>query len=699
MFAAVPMVHLRVVVHQRQQVDVLRALGRLGVVQLVLSHSDPGPGIFPQSIPDLTGDLLRWKELKDRAGRLKRSLAGEANTEWQTGNGDALASSMVPEHQIEPVAAATNELEVSSAEQLVSACEARAMPLLHRLDQLRCEEKRLETDAVRVSRYAEVPLPLRELSEFGFLHLWIGQLPRSEIQPLKERLGEACAIWVSASSTVPASLVVATDRAHRSFVESALFEAGFQHERLPTCAGDTPMAVKQHCLEQLRKIAVEREQLAGEIRRTAADLNPSLNRFDEQAEAEIRLLGARQLCGRTEATVSVSGWLPESDRVRVEQVVSETSDGCYSLEVSKAGSVSGKEVPTLLRLPRWLRPFSDLVTIYGLPAYKELVPSLFVALSYPLMFGMMFGDVGHGTLLMLAGWVLAATKPANSAVRPSSFPLRRFVRWTASSGSRIVNAGWLMMSCGFASAVFGWFYGSCFGLHEFKRHALWRDPLEADPIQLMQGAIAVGVVTVSLGLCLNIVNRFRQRDWIGAVLDKFGLAGLLFYWTALSLVVMPVDLRSRFPDWAPWVMLGSSLVAWAAPGFLRSWKTTDTERASGETVTTFVESLVGSFEGVLLYLANTVSFVRLAAYALSHAALLVATFGLAEQLRDSSRFGGPMALLVIVLGNVVTMIIEGIVASVQALRLEYYEFFGKFFAGDGRPFEPFQLLPDVQNQN
>ncbi|HBA54534.1 MAG TPA: hypothetical protein DCZ04_08825 [Syntrophorhabdus aromaticivorans] len=109
-----------------------------------------------------------------------------------------------------------------------------------------------------------------------------------------------------------------------------------------------------------------------------------------------------------------------------------------------------------------------------------------------------------------------------------------------------------------------------------------------------------------------------------------------------------------------------------------------------------MESCVGAFEAILSYLANTISFVRLAAYAMSHAALLFAAFMLAAEVRGAVG-GSVWSLLVIILGNLIAIVLEGVIASVQALRLEYYEFFGKFFSGGGRPFEPFSLAPDSED--
>jgi V/A-type H+-transporting ATPase subunit I len=98
---------------------------------------------------------------------------------------------------------------------------------------------------------------------------------------------------------------------------------------------------------------------------------------------------------------------------------------------------------------------------------------------------------------------------------------------------------------------------------------------------------------------------------------------------------------------------------------------------------------VGAFEGILLYVANTLSFVRLAAYAMSHAALMVAAFSLAAEVEKVA--GRTLGWGVVLFGNLVALVLEGTVAAVQALRLEYYEFFGKFFHGDGRAFRPFVL--------
>jgi V/A-type H+-transporting ATPase subunit I len=261
--------------------------------------------------------------------------------------------------------------------------------------------------------------------------------------------------------------------------------------------------------------------------------------------------------------------------------------------------------------------------------------------------------------------------------------------------SKARDFGFLLLFGGLSSVFFGVVYGSYFGIGSLKRYALWHDPLEGDPIRLMYVTIGFGIAMISLGLILNIVNRFQRGDVIGAFLDKFGFAGLLFYWGTLVILTNSGFFTSRgLTGLSIILFLGLPMLGWAvkepAEHLLarKGKRHGEAEGGMGDAIT---ESLVGTFEGVLSYLANTISFVRLAAYAMSHAALLVAAFMLAAQVRGISVGGGLWSIVVIILGNAVAIVLEGIIASVQALRLEYYEFFGKFFSGNGQPFEPFRL--------
>jgi len=315
-----------------------------------------------------------------------------------------------------------------------------------------------------------------------------------------------------------------------------------------------------------------------------------------------------------------------------------------------------------------------LISAYGLPKCGELVPTLFFALSYLLMFGAMFGDAGHGAILIAAAVAM--------------FCSRHTARWR--------NAASLLGAGGLSSIVFGVVYGSYFGLPQLRHLALWHDPLEGDPLALMLAAMGYGVAMISLGLALNIINHAHRGDLREAICGRFGLAGVSFYWGALVLLAFPA-LRTSNGRTLAWgaLFLGVPVAVWILREPLEFlFRRQVSESGEANLFAAATESALGAFEAVLSYLANTISFVRLAAYAMSHAALLSAAFLLAAEVRKLPAVGEGLGVAVVVLGNLLAIALEGIIAAVQALRLEYYEFFGKFFSGEGNAFRPFRLAAE-----
>ncbi len=492
-----------------------------------------------------------------------------------------------------------------------------------------------------------------------FLHFVTGRLPTRNLATLQAAMGADMELLPLAALGDWQPVVALCPRDRRPALEAALLQAGFRPE--------TVSAVESRQLEQSQSDVA---QLDAEWESQRRDAAPVLAAVEQGARTERCLLEAEQQFPRTAATVLITGWVPAAESGAVESRVREMTGGRCVIEWREAEAMPEEEVPVLLRPPRWLRPFAVLVEAFGLPRYREVEPTVFMGLSYLLMFGMMFGDVGHGAVLALAGW------------------------WLWRTGRRL---GWLLVLAGIASSGFGVVYGSYFGITAMKRYALWRDPLEGDPVALMLLAIGVGVVMISLGQLLNIVNQFRHGRIFNGLLDKFGVAGVVFYWGTLALVTKYAAFQARgLVKWAVLLFVAVPVVGWLLKEplayLLRSRAGEPTEE--GGLVGAIAESAVGAFEAIFLYLANTISFVRLAGFAMSHAALLLAAFLLAEDLQRAGSAGTVAGVLVIVVGNLVAIVLEGMIAAVQSLRLEYYEFFGKFYSGDGLAFRPFQLTLD-----
>ncbi|MBU6398978.1 MAG: hypothetical protein KGS61_01545 [Verrucomicrobia bacterium] len=651
MFKPVAMSRVRLLILERDERAVLSSLGWMGLVQL--NRTAPGPTPTSLRTRDRGAELARCDRLLARVLDLRRALEPRPGT-------DAAS---------DPLAGTLDE-----AEEALDRMERTAAGLRVRRQSLLRLQSELEAAGNQVSRYRGAGLPLDRFEDYSFLHFVVGTLPAANLERLERSAGGHLALLpFPAQSDGRRALIALTTRQERLALEEALGRVGFQPERLPVEASSTVEAFcetnQRQCAETVRDLAeLDREQ-----QRLANQAVRELARIEQLVRAERRFSEAEQTGLESQATVLLAGWAPAADADTLEARVREVTSGRCAVEIAAPERRPGETVPVLLRHPWWLRPFAALVTAYGLPAYGELEPTLFVAASFIVMFGMMFGDAGHGAVLAAGGLI-------------------------ARIGGRTVkqrDVGLLVLLAGLSSMTFGVVYGSCFGLDSLRPYALWRDPLAGDPLGLLGGAVGIGIILISLGILLNVLNRLERGDLIGAVLDKFGLAGALFYWGGLLLVARFGALQAR--GWlrpACLLFLGLPLAGWVLQEpieYLRRRRRGSPPGPGEGLGSAVIESLVSAFEAVLSYLANTISFVRLAAYAMSHAALLMAVIMLANQLGRCPIGGDCLSLVMIVLGNIGIIVLEGIIASVQALRLEYYEFFGKFYTGNGQAFAPFQL--------
>jgi V/A-type H+-transporting ATPase subunit I len=289
--------------------------------------------------------------------------------------------------------------------------------------------------------------------------------------------------------------------------------------------------------------------------------------------------------------------------------------------------------------------------------------------SFLLMFGLMFGDVGQGLVLFSAGYCLFRYLP------------------------RYLDYGILLMECGAASTVFGALYGSFFGI-EGLLPVLWMEPIR-DLRRFMAVAVGFGVLLVSMGLVLNIVNSWRSGERATALLGPRGVFGAVTYWILVVLVaraVMPSDLTVPVPAILAMAAVPVLLLVLRRP-LVRLLDRSGRPRAAHPGTPRWLTALEGSVElvdSLFAFFANTISFVRVAAFAAVHAGVFIAMFALADTLARY-RFGQPLGIVTIVVGNIVMIFLEGLTVSVQVLRLEYYEFFGKFFRGGGEPYRPLML--------
>lgn len=308
--------------------------------------------------------------------------------------------------------------------------------------------------------------------------------------------------------------------------------------------------------------------------------------------------------------------------------------------------------PTKLKNPKIVKPFESIVKMYGVPNYSELDPSIFVAITAFLMFGFMFGDVGQGFVILVIGLILMKMKK---------------------------SLGSIFLAGGISAILFGIVYGNVFGKEDIIKGII-PSPMDNITNMLIAG-IAVGAVLIIIAMIFNIKNGIKNKDKARVLFDKNGLAGLAFYVIILVLIVGFL-LKGKLV-----ISLGLSITLIAIPLLLILFKErieSYLNQNKSKVKSSIVEKIFELIEMLLNIASNTISFVRLAAFAINHVGLCMAIYILSDMV------GGAGSVIVGMIGNIIVIALEGLIVAIQVLRLEYYELFSRFYTGDGKEYIPIE---------
>lgn len=399
------------------------------------------------------------------------------------------------------------------------------------------------------------------------------------------------------------------------------------------------------------------------VSRRAPDLD-SLereNRADLMAgEAEVESCVAAAVVRGDVA--ALAGWSPAAAVPGLAARLSEVGGGLVPL-----ASPRGVDPPTLLRSGGGVRrSFSPLVETYATVPYADLDPTPLAGLAYVVMFGMMFGDAGHGALLVVLGLLMSFGRPARLARFRKVWPF-------------VVGAG-------LAAVTFGLLYGEFFGPTGVIP-VLWLSPLD-EPVTLLAASLGVGAVLLAGAYVVGTVNRWREGGWPLALSAPSGVAGASLF-AGLGLILLGSNTGLEWLVAVGVLVSGGGLVL-AFLGFVVAAE----GEAGGGRASRVAQASVELFDAVIRLGANIVSFARLAAFGLTHAALGQVVWDGTTALWQRGGLLVLGAVAVFVIGNAIAFTLEALVAGVQALRLEYYELFSRIFSGEGRPFRPWRVPVD-----
>ncbi len=374
-----------------------------------------------------------------------------------------------------------------------------------------------------------------------------------------------------------------------------------------------------------------------------------------------------QYARKTQRTYLISGWLPQKYSLRFVSMLHRITKNRCIIEEELAGQVksvkNGKaEVPVQMSNPALLRPFEILTKAYGTPAYDTIDPTPILGISFLFMFGMMFGDVGHGLMLSLTGGGMM---------------------WKSVKSS-MKQAGLLLLYAGIASIIFGFLYGSVFGV-ENVLPALWLKPIESIEL-LFTVAIFFGIGMITLSIVINMINFLRKGKFLNIIFDKAGLLAVIVYWCGILVAFRMVsENKENLPFIIPIIFISGIFLLFIREPLLHLFQ--GERKLFPEGVFSGVTGgLIELLELVLGFLANTISFIRVAAFGLAHAGLFMAIFALSDAVQGTA--GGIISGFVLILGNIIIILLEGLIVTIQAVRLEFYEFFGRFFKQSNVSYKP-----------
>lgn len=520
-------------------------------------------------------------------------------------------------------------------------------------------------DIEETSHFTGLDLDLGAIRECAYIKFRFGRLPKDSYEKLNHYHDNPYVMFFPCTSDdIQYWGVYFTPVENAAEVDRIFSSLYFERVRLselhstPEHMVEDLQEKKKQAQEKIKSVDNRIEELWKKERKELQRVYSFLNR-------QSVYFSIRRYAARYNDNFILTGWIPAKREKSFCAALDKLEGVDYTLE--NAENELEHSPPVQLENKKPVRAFEFFVNMFGLPQYDELDPTPFVAITYVLLFGIMFGDVGQGICVSIVGALMWKFKQ--------------------------MALGKALIPCGISSAVFGLVYGSVFGYEHVldpmysALFGLSEKPIEVmeanTTIEIILAAVCIGIFLVLCAILINIICSLKRRKWESALFGPNGIAGFLFYggivvsfggqlafgWQIVTpvyivlFIVLPLlvmmfagvlgALVERKPDWKP-----------------ESW--------GGYIVENFFEL----FEVLLGYASNTISFLRVGAFVLVHAGMMTMVFTLADM---SSGIG---YLLIVVLGNIIVMGMEGLLVGIQVMRLEFYEMFSRFFEGGGRSFSP-----------
>ncbi len=498
------------------------------------------------------------------------------------------------------------------------------------------------------------------LKSLNFFSFKIGILSKADMSKLKKNYENISAIVLHiGSSTMGEVYLVISPTDLETETNRILRSLNFHELSIPEEFLGTPDEIVLNINTRLVKYNEKLESINAELSEFREKYGLIVEKAYSKLKLQEKIIKVKNETACTKSFFYLSGWVSAGDKRKIEKKFQKY--GYKVILMFKEVSEVQKHLvpPTKLKNNILTYPFEALVKMFGVPSYNEIDPTLFLSITYMFLFGAMFGDVGQGGVLLLAGLYFSKRNSSNLY-------------------------GGILTRLGISSCFFGFLYGSVFGF-EHVVPALLVHPIEHIDFMLM-GSVVIGVVLLIISFLYSIINSLKQKDIKEGIFGRNGLNGLVFYLILLVIIGKYATGKEIIPLSLAYTILFASMALIVVREPLSNLILKTRPLYHEDISSYYVESGFDIFETLLSMMSNTISFIRVGAFALNHVGLFIAFQTMAKIINN---FAG--SILIFIIGNIIVIFLEGLIVFIQGLRLEYYELFSKYYQGEGIEFKPVKM--------
>ena len=570
-----------------------------------------------------------------------------------------------------------DNLNVESAGNMITKTSRKIHKLRDKINELENLRKNAQDSFDKINPFVDLHYDISSILQLKHIKFRFGRIPIGYYDKLESYMFsndnsvfEKC---MTDDEYVWGVYFVPIDEADK--IDATYTSMHFERTFIPDVAHGTPEEACEDLTAHIEDLTTKIESLNEQIKSKVIKEKNALFTSYEKIKTAYENFDVRKMATHTnndgEIFYIICGWMTENDSDKFVNAI-KSDDNVVSITADRTAK-RYKTPPTKLKNPKIFKPFEMYIKMYGLPAYNELDPTIFVALTYSLIFGAMFGDVGQGLCLVVAGFLLYHFKKMDLAA--------------------------IIGSCGIFSTFFGFMFGSVFGFEDVI-DAVWLKPVDKmSSVPFIGRLNTVFVVAIGFGMFLilftmifHIINAVKSKDVENALFDTNALSGLVFYGSIVAVIALLMAGKKAPAGIILAIMFGVPLILIALKEPLTRLITKRKPEEKTSVGMFITQTFFELFEVLLSYFSNTLSFIRIGAFAVSHASMMSVVLMLADAESGSPNW------IVIVLGNLFVMGLEGLIVGIQVLRLEYYEMFSRYYSGNGREFKPFKHVSSFSTE-